>query len=130
MSKHTIKYEIQHKGPSLSLCLNESEYLKLLRSIGIPYKYDWITDGSDGTTHTFVRNGNVLCTVCISDTLDSVGAVSMIVHESMHVWQEYKDMIGEDKPGKEQEAYGVQNIATALYKEYLRKKRALDKEES
>jgi hypothetical protein len=33
----------------------------------------------------------------------------------MHVWQETKRMIGEDSPGKEIEAYAMQNITQELF---------------
>lgn len=38
----------------------------------------------------------------------------LLVHEAVHVCQEWMDDIGEDKPGKEQEAYAIQWISAKL----------------
>ncbi len=58
------------------------------------------------------------------DCGDGVGIAALLVHEAVHVWQQYIKDIGEDKPGYEQEAYGIQMISESLMKEYARRLKA------
>lgn len=44
------------------------------------------------------------------------GVADFIVHEAVHVWQQICNIIGEDKPSKEFEAYSIQRIAFELAK--------------
>lgn len=44
----------------------------------------------------------------------------LIVHEATHIWQEIKELLGEDNPSKEFEAYSMQWIAQELIMEYDR----------
>lgn len=44
----------------------------------------------------------------------------LIVHEATHIWQEIKELLGEDNPSKEFEAYSMQWIAYELIAEYDR----------
>jgi hypothetical protein len=50
-----------------------------------------------------------------------VEIAGILVHEAVHIWQEYCDFYGEDKPGREQEAYAIQFIAHELMTEFARK---------
>ena len=43
-----------------------------------------------------------------------------IIHESVHVWQQMVENIGEERPGIEMEAYSIAFIASTLLKEYSR----------
>jgi hypothetical protein len=36
----------------------------------------------------------------------------------VHIWQRYKEYIGEDSPGIEIEAYAIENISKTLMEEY------------
>lgn len=44
--------------------------------------------------------------------------VELLVHESMHVWRDMREAIGEEKPSSEFEAYAMQNIFGALLDAY------------
>lgn len=44
----------------------------------------------------------------------------LLVHEAVHVWQEYALRIGKVKPCSEQMAYGIQTIAQELFSELER----------
>ena len=44
--------------------------------------------------------------------------VGLIVHESVHVWQEVRSAMGEDNPSSEFEAYSVERIVEDLLSEW------------
>lgn len=48
-------------------------------------------------------------------------AIFTLVHESVHVVQHYLEAVGEDKPGREVEAYLVESVFTELTKQLERK---------
>lgn len=64
-----------------------------------------------------------MCIVALdtSRSRNPIEIAGLLVHEAVHVWQEYCDSIGEAFPGKEQEAYAIQAIAQELMDEYSRR---------
>lgn len=89
--------------------------------IGAPYLK---TKRSNATTHHLMNgSGDVVSVVALGDTSERnpVEVAGLLVHEAVHVWQEYCDSIGETQPGREQEAYAVQAIAQELMAEYARR---------
>lgn len=93
------------------LCLDETDFFKVLELKGMPEQY---FVSSNATTHVFARKGdgkNSVIFVCI----DVAGAVEhnisltqlrgILVHEIVHVWQQVKELIGEETEGHECAAY-------------------------
>jgi hypothetical protein len=113
-------------GPHLALCLTEQAFAAacahLKREPG-----GWIkTPQANATTHLFARDGKMTAVVCIDgwQGRDPIEVAGLLVHEAVHVWQEYSDNIGERTPGAEQEAYAVQAIAQELMAEFARQQQA------
>lgn len=128
MSKIKVRWldrRIAAAGPFLALCLSEQEFKAVVAHLELDSKAPWISNNqSDATTHFFSTNKNQLaCAVCISDCAgrDPVEVAGLLVHEAVHVWQEYADSIGERAPGREQEAYAIQSIAQELMAEFARR---------
>lgn len=102
--------------PYYCLCVTEAEYLRAVKHLKIKSPPEWLSNGGHGTTHTFQSNGKLSCVVCISIPKGkSKGEVyGLIIHEAVHVWQQYCDAISESSPSTEFEAYTIQAIAQAL----------------
>lgn len=44
--------------------------------------------------------------------------VDLLIHEAVHVWQDLREAVNEEKPSSEFEAYMLQNIAAELFIAY------------
>ena len=115
-------------GPYLTLCLTEEEYEQAMAHLQVKHYGPWLsTPQADATAHNLSNpDGNLCCVICISGYRgrSPVEVAGMLVHEAVHVWQEYCDFYGEKAPGREQEAYAVQAIAQELMAEFARRMEA------
>lgn len=111
-------------GPYLALCTSEKQYKKILKHLKIKTNNLWINSKANATTHVFDNNsGELCCVVCIDAKHNNkVEAYGLLVHEAVHVWQEYVQRIGEHTPGNEQMAYGIQSISQELINEFIKQK--------
>lgn len=77
---------------------------------------------TDARTTTVVHRGVTCCLVTIDDDAEANYEpdliIGLIVHEATHIWQEIQEVIGEDKPGREMEAYAMQAIVQELLTAY------------
>lgn len=110
-------------GPYLALCKSQKQFDKVLKHIGIDKATacPFVNAGADGTTHTFeAKDGGLVCIVCLnvdeSKTLNQIHG--LLVHEAVHVWQNFTASIGESNPSWEFEAYSIQGIAQRLFEAY------------
>lgn len=110
-------------GPYLALSLNQAEFDVAMRHCRQPAGTSY-TRGRAARVH-FLSNdsGDLVAVVALGDVSgrSAVEIAGLLVHEAVHVWQEYCDVIGERNPGREQEAYAVQAIAQELMAEYARR---------
>ena len=112
-------------GPYLALVCSQSEFDSAMRHLRVPLGAPYIkSQRADATTH-FIKNGNgeAVCVVAMGDVSGRSGIeiAGLLVHEAVHVWQEYCESIGEINPGAEQEAYAVQAISQELMAAYARR---------
>ncbi len=110
-------------GPYLMLATNEQEFRDAMRHMEQAWSdHDpWVNKGADATTWSFCNpKGERVCVVCLRNDKDRspIEIAGVLVHEAVHVWQEYRDGVGETKPSSEFEAYSIQAIAQRLMTAY------------
>lgn len=106
--------------PYFCLCTSEAEYLQVMKHLKLNRPSRWVTNDNGATTHTLTSEGKDCCVVCIDVPKDkNKGQVyALLIHEAVHIWQEYCEAIGEKHPSSEFEAYTIQAIAQALMFSY------------
>ena len=103
-----------------ALCTSQEAFRDELKRLGMEDD-EWLCKGADATTHILTgENGGQAVIVCIPSVPedDTVDVYSTLCHEAVHVWQTIRKSIGEKRPGIEQEAYSIQNIARNLMMAY------------
>ena len=110
-----------------TLCTTEKQYrsvLKHLRVKGGSAPTFLSTPQANATVHHFNCEGKYCAVVCLGNTKERTNAqvLALLVHEAVHIWQEFKENIGEREPGRETEAYAIQSISQSLITEYFRQK--------
>lgn len=123
----TVKWldrRVAKPGPYLTLCLSEKDFLAAMKHCKIKQPPDWIkTPQAHATTHFLANdNGDTVCVICMRswEGRDPIEVAGLLIHEAVHVWQEYAAVMGEQNPGSEQEAYAIQAIAQELLAEFAR----------
>ena len=112
------------RGPRMMLCTNEQQFVNILKKIGEPRR-EFLPDAEGMMTYTYINTdvGGIVCIICMD--IDhwvkqpSLDTAMVLVHESVHVWQHFKDYIGEAEPSKEFEAYAIGNISRTLMEAYV-----------
>lgn len=123
MKPKWLSRRIAKPGPYLMLCISEAEYQAALKHLRVATDHQWMNSGADATCHHFttgIGGASVVCLKAEADR-DPIEVCGLLVHEAVHVWQEYASLMGEQHPGDEQEAYAVQSIAQDLMAEYARR---------
>lgn len=119
-----LSRRIARPGPYLALCLSEADYRAVVRRLKPNDVPRWVNYRAGATTHTFRHmDGKACCVVCIDrhEGRNPIEVAGLLIHEAVHVWQEYCLDMGEHSPGVEQEAYAIQGIAQELLAEYARR---------
>jgi hypothetical protein len=122
MKTRWLDRRIAAPGPYLALCLSDAEFRAAVAHLNAPEWPRWCR--KDAMTHTFDHeDGGICCIVCVKgwEGRDPIEIAGLLVHESVHVWQQYAESIGERYEGAEQEAYAVQSIAQELMAEFARR---------
>ena len=123
MKTKWLDRRIARPGPHLTLCLSEAEFDAVLAKLKIRERPPFVIYGSDATTHHLDSDDGYGVVVCLTnfDKLNAIETAGVLIHEAVHVWQEYCLRIGEKNPGLEQEAYAIQAIAQELMSEFARR---------
>lgn len=110
-------------GPYLTLVLSEADYIKAMKHCKVKQYGPWIQNPwSDATVHLLEHpDGNRCAIVSVKVTSQkAIEVAGILVHEAVHIAQDYFEHMGETATGKEQQAYAIQGIAQELMAEYAR----------
>lgn len=103
------------------LCTSKKQFEKELKRLNVSEKVEWVRKGFSATAHHLVSGDGSQCTIvgfkpdkkCTPEQ-----HYCLLVHEAVHIWQEIRVAIGEDKPSAEFEAYAIQRISQALIESF------------
>lgn len=113
--------------PYHCLVTTEAEFNSVMRYLKIKHPPRW-QGGGHAATHSFDKpDGSLCCVVALDATKGrELGQVlALLVHEAVHIWQNYCEYIRESSPSSEFEAYTVQRIAQSLFYAYCHKTMAI-----
>lgn len=117
-----LKHAPLFEGPRVALVLNPRELDAVVEELGIgsfEQRPRWTAmAGNSGLTWPLEVDDEPVWIVGLSPDLDLADVVSILVHESVHVWQGYCEYISEDKPSREFEAYSIQGIHKELMRQF------------
>lgn len=112
-------------GPYLALALSQVECNEVFEHAKIPQKEwkPWIKNSHSEATMHWIDVPSADSFVCVVALRPKIGAsgiqiAALLVHEAVHVWQAFKEHIGEASPSAEFEAYSIQTIAQRLMQAY------------
>ena len=122
MKRQWLDRRIASPGPFLALCLNQQQLESACRDLNMVVPEFFALPGPKGRVVTFEGARGLACVVMVRNVEDCtpIEVAGLLVHEAVHVWQQYADDIGERNPGTEQEAYAIQSIAQELMAEFAR----------
>lgn len=116
-------------GPYLALCLDIPSFNHACKHIGVQPPDFILNAWSQATANTFRSDKGLAVIVCLRDWYNAnpIEVAGLLVHEAVHIWQEYAENIGEHNPGKEQEAYAIQAISQELMQSFADQVKAMHK---
>jgi hypothetical protein len=123
MSFKWLDRRTAHPGPYLTLVRSEADYIKALKHCKATPIDTWIkTPHANATCHNLNHADGSRCSIVAIrvTTQTPIEIAGLLVHESVHIVQDYFDYIGEHTPGREQQAYATQGISQELMTEYAR----------
>ncbi len=112
--------------PYITLCLTPQDFAKVVKKLRVADSGPWVMPGMKAAVHHVGGNGNSIAIVCLDDwrRRPITEVFPLLVHESVHIWQEWKRSHSEESPGDEVEAYAIQEIAQKLIIEFMDRKKS------
>ena len=111
-------------GPHLALVLSERDFHRAMGHMKVPMgqRGSWVrTPQADATTHMLEHpERGIACVVAlrVREGITGIQIAAMLVHEAVHIFQEWCLHYGEQRPSSEFEAYSIQTIAQRLMYSY------------
>lgn len=126
MSKHRIAYTRVALMPYwVGIAFDEKSFQAELKALGIKEPVYFVK--KDATAHTLESSLGLTIIITLPLTeakkRDLVEVIGLLVHECVHAWQSMCLEMGEDKPGREVEAYAVQCLSQWAIGQFLKAKR-------
>lgn len=113
------------KGPEILLCLSQEDFDRTLEEHNITqYGGEWLIEDALGNAYTFYHHNKLFAIVSLKPMREPIAYMhSILAHEATHIWQAYREWIGETAPSAEFEAYAIQEICFKLFKLYKEKRK-------
>lgn len=109
-------------GPYITLCTTEEQFEAVLEQLDVEKSVPLLgSPQANATVHRFEREGgDMIFAVCLGPTEGRTGIqiAALLLHEAVHIWQAFREHIGEREPSNEFEAYSIQRIAQSLMESY------------
>ncbi len=107
-----------------ALCLSEKDFKVELARLKIKEDVQFMKNWHSSATAHYIEQKekqNALVIVCMGEALDKPldEVIGLLAHEAAHIWQYHKELIGEENPSKEFEAYAIQSIVQHLVSSYF-----------
>lgn len=109
-----------------TVCATKKVFRRELRRLKVQKaeRPPFVSPGANATTHFFESGARHAAIVCIeAGEHGSIEIAAMLVHEAVHIWQNVRTIVGEEKPSSEFEAYAIQAISQELMTEFERQTR-------
>ena len=115
-------------GPHLFLATSEAAFRRAMRGLGIPREKwpAWLSEDANGCVHSFMRkSGGLACVVSFRppQPFDGIDVACTLVHEAVHVFQQWCAHYEERAPSREFEAYSIDSIAERLMRAWVAEER-------
>ena len=108
----------------VGFCTSEKSYHKTMERYGVEMPEAFISIGKDATVHSFDSENGLIAIFCIrgkqKNGIDRNQITSLIIHESVHIWQKAKETMGVTLNDTEIEAYAIQWISQQFLNAYYK----------
>lgn len=111
-------------APHLLLATDEKSFQRAMRDLKVAREKwpQWLADDANGSVQTYANpKGGLACIVSLRPQREKSGIyiAGVIIHESVHVFQEWCIHFEERNPSREFEAYSIEAISKVLMKAYV-----------
>jgi hypothetical protein len=101
------------------ICTSAAQFAAECRKLGLKQRPEWIPAAAAAVCHILANaKGETACIVAVPPRKRGQSRAeyaALIVHEAVHVWQQVREALGEEKPSSEFEAYSLQAICQELF---------------
>lgn len=97
-----------------TLVRNQDQLDILFDNVKAPY--DFLVSGADARVN--FQDGYAVVQIGDCSKWDLIQIHGLLLHEAVHIWQEIAQLMGEENPSVEFEAYSIQAIAQDLFEMY------------
>lgn len=104
-------YETPFQHMKYTLVRNQDQLDILFDTVKSPFYF--LSSESDARVN--LHDGHAIVQIGDCSKWDLIQIHGLLLHEAVHIWQEVIQLMGEEKPSTEFEAYSIQAIAQDLF---------------